>query len=63
MITGERMDWLADEAIKRFPIDPAMIELSRLMGNRALLSGIVRERVLWMLNQAYEYGQSDPHEH
>ena len=51
MITPEQMDRLAAEAVERFPIPRNDLAWAGLTGDRSVVEGPVRERVLWMLNE------------
>jgi hypothetical protein len=59
MIDEQYMDELAARAVAKFPIPDEIHMVADLTGNRLPYEVFVRQRVFWMLEEAYNKGISD----
>lgn len=55
MITGEKMMELVALAQDKYPLTAQHIALARMTGSLHS-SGLIEQRVLWMLSEAFEMG-------
>lgn len=51
-MTEGKMMTLADEAQRKYPFPPLALQFAHLTGDRRGLEPIVKQRILWMLEQA-----------
>jgi hypothetical protein len=59
MIDEQYMDELAAMAMAKFPIPDEIHMVADMVGNRLPYEVFVRQRVFWMLEEAYNKGISD----
>ena len=53
------MNRLAAAAMARFPIPLNDLAWASLTGDRSVFEGVVRERMLWMLNEVWNAARGD----
>lgn len=58
MISYAEMKRLAAEAQDKYPLTHKHIMMMQISGSRECLNGLVEERMLWMLNQAFDIGKN-----
>jgi hypothetical protein len=59
MIDEQYMDELAARAVAKFPIPDEIHMVADLTGNRLPYEVFVRQRVFWMLEEAYNKGKQE----
>ena len=58
MINREAMIELSAKAQDKFPLTQEQATILHFTGDRNCVIGLCEERILWMLNQAFEIGKN-----